>query len=90
MVDVAVVDAQGRVVPTAGNLVTFQVSGAAHIAGVGNGDPSSHEPDRADTRHAFGGLGLAAVQSGETPGGATLTATADGPTSATLALEAAP
>lgn len=38
-------DAQGRAVPTAGNLVNLTVSGG-RIIGVGNGDPSSHEADR--------------------------------------------
>jgi beta-galactosidase len=45
MVAVAIVDARGRVVPTASNLVTFDVSPNARILGVGNGDPASHEPD---------------------------------------------
>lgn len=48
--DVAVVtvdvrDAAGRVVPTANQRVTFAISGPGRIIGVGNGDPSSHEPD---------------------------------------------
>ena len=48
MVEVDVVDAQGRIVPTADNLVSFTMStGAGHVAGVGNGNPSSHEPDKA-------------------------------------------
>ena len=42
---VRVVDAQGRVVPTAGNNLHFDLSGPGKILGVGNGDPSSHEPD---------------------------------------------
>ncbi len=42
---VSVTDAQGRVVPTAGNPVHFAVAGAGTILGVGNGDPSCHEPD---------------------------------------------
>jgi beta-galactosidase len=42
---VAVEDAQGRVVPTAGNTVSFELSGPGKIIGVGNGDPSSHEAD---------------------------------------------
>ena len=42
---VAVTDAQGRVVPTADNLIHFAVSGPGKILGVGNGDPSCHEPD---------------------------------------------
>ena len=46
VVRVEAVDEQGRVVPTAGNLVSFEVAGPGRIIGVGNGDPSSHEPDR--------------------------------------------
>jgi beta-galactosidase len=32
-------------VPTAGNMVSFELSGPGRIRGVGDGDPSSHEPD---------------------------------------------
>jgi len=42
---VSVTDAQGRPVPTAGNKVRFTLNGAGKILGVGNGDPSCHEPD---------------------------------------------
>jgi beta-galactosidase len=42
---VAVTDAQGRIVPTAGNKINFDLGGAGKIIGVGNGDPSCHEPD---------------------------------------------
>ena len=42
---VSVTDAQGRVVPTAGNSIAFEVEGPGKIIGVGNGDPSCHEPD---------------------------------------------
>ena len=42
---VSVVDSQGRVVPTAGNKLTFELEGPGRIIGVGNGDPSCHEPD---------------------------------------------
>lgn len=38
-------DAQGRFVPTANLPVRFTVAGGT-LLGVGNGDPSSHEPDR--------------------------------------------
>jgi beta-galactosidase len=41
----AVTDSQGRVVPTATNLIHFQLTGPGKILGVGNGDPSCHEPD---------------------------------------------
>jgi beta-galactosidase len=42
---VSVTDAQGRIVPVAGNLIHFELSGPGKILGVGNGDPSCHEPD---------------------------------------------
>jgi beta-galactosidase len=45
VVSVAVVDAQGRIVPVAGNQINFALEGAGRILGVGNGDPSCHEPD---------------------------------------------
>jgi beta-galactosidase len=45
VITVAVTDEQGRVVPIADNLVNFEISGRGRIIGVGNGDPSSHEPD---------------------------------------------
>ena len=42
---VSATDAQGRVVPVATNLVRFELNGPGKILGVGNGDPSCHEPD---------------------------------------------
>jgi beta-galactosidase len=38
-------DAQGRFVPVATNMINFALEGAGKIIGVGNGDPSCHEPD---------------------------------------------
>lgn len=46
VITVMAVDAEGRVVPTADNEITFEVDGPGKIIGVGNGDPSSHEADR--------------------------------------------
>jgi beta-galactosidase len=43
---VAALDAQGRAVPVAQNKINFAIEGAGKIIGVGNGDPSCHEPDR--------------------------------------------
>jgi len=62
VVNVAIVDAQGRVVPVADDRVTFTLTGPAKLVGVGNGDPSSHEPDKADSRSVFNGLAQAIVQ----------------------------
>ncbi|MDP9050175.1 MAG: DUF4982 domain-containing protein [Acidobacteriota bacterium] len=63
VINVSIVDAQGRPVPTAGNKVVFALSGPANVIGVGNGDPSCHEPDKASERSAFNGLCMAIVQS---------------------------
>lgn len=41
----AILDDQGRVVPTAGSHLAFELEGPGKIIGVGNGDPSCHEPD---------------------------------------------
>jgi beta-galactosidase len=46
VITVAVTDTQGRPVPAAGNLVHFAINGPGKIIGVGNGDPSCHEPDQ--------------------------------------------
>ena len=88
MVEVDIVDAQGRIVPTADNLVTFSVTGAGHIAGVGNGDPTNHEPDKAVYRHAFNGKCLVIVGAEERAGSISLTAFASGLKSASLGMRA--
>ena len=77
MITVAAVDSQGRVVPTATNLVNFSISGGT-IIGVGNGNPSSHESDKASQRSVFNGLAQVIVQSDNQAGPITLTATASG------------
>jgi beta-galactosidase len=86
-VAVSVVDAQGRVVPTASNLVLFSVSGPAVIDGVGNGDPSCHEPDKATKRSAFNGYCMAVLRAGEKTGAVTLTARSKGLKPATILLK---
>ena len=77
-VEVSVLDKQGRLVSTADNLIQFRVSGPAQIAGVGNGDPSSHEPDKASRRRVFNGLCAVFVRAGEKPGRIALTAMSRG------------
>jgi beta-galactosidase len=86
VVTVEVIDAQGRVVPTAGNNITFTLTGPAKIIGVGNGDPSSHEPDKANTRSAFNGLAQAIVQTTFTGGTISLRAESSGLAPAVLTL----
>ena len=63
MVSAAIVDTQGNVVPSYSDIVTFRVvNGPGHILGVGNGDPSCHEPNKASWRSAYYGLARAIVQ----------------------------
>jgi beta-galactosidase len=46
VINISIIDKKGLEVPDAQNLVTFSLKGDAKIIGVGNGDPSSHEPDK--------------------------------------------
>ena len=89
-VTVQILDDKGRIVPDANSDVNFAITGSGHIAGMGNGDPSSHEPDRASKRHAFHGLCLVNVQSDDTPGAIELTATAPNLKPARLTFRAKP
>ncbi len=59
---VSALDDAGRPVPDAGNAVAFEVAGPGRIIGTGNGDPSSHEPDKAGARRLFNGLCQLIVQ----------------------------
>jgi beta-galactosidase len=90
VIAVEITDRQGRVVPTAGNKVSFAVSGSGKLIGVGNGDPTSHEPDKAFERRAFNGSCMAIVQASKTPGRIRVDATADGIAPMSLFIEAAP
>jgi beta-galactosidase len=45
VITIAVTDDQGRVVPLAYNMIDLNLTGPGQIIGVGNGSPSSHEPD---------------------------------------------
>jgi len=68
VIKVAIKDAKGRVTPTADNLVKFSIDGPGKIIGTGNGNPSSHEPDKASQRMAFNGYCLVLVQSSKQSG----------------------
>jgi beta-galactosidase len=72
--EVGIVDDQGRTVPTADNLVTFEVTGEARIIGVDNGSGSMTESFHGNERHAFNGCCLAIVQTTRSPGRIAITA----------------
>jgi beta-galactosidase len=89
MLSAAIVDAAGRVVPDAGNDVTFKVTGPGAIIGVGNGNPASPEADKADHRKAFNGLCAAILLARKTPGAIQIDAASPGLATGTLTLTAA-
>ncbi len=90
IIAVEIVDAQGRTVPVAHNEVDFVVSGSGRLIGVGNGDPTSHEPDKASARRAFNGLCMAIVQASKVPGPIRINATSTGLLPASLEIDATP
>lgn len=92
IITVSVRDEPGRIVPTASNLVHFEIQGPGKIIGVGNGDPSCHEPDQYPAqsgwqRSVFNGLAQIIVQSSKIPGEIILKATADGLAPATIYIQ---
>ncbi len=82
VINIAVFDQQGREVPDASNMIQFSISGPGKIIGVGNGDPSSHEPDKcADgmwQRSLFNGKCQVIVQSTKSSGTIHFEATSPG------------
>ena len=63
LVRASILDSAGNVVNTASNNVTFSISsGPGRIIGVGNGDPTCHEPNKATWRSAYHGLARVIVQ----------------------------
>ncbi len=90
MVAVEVVDAEGRTAPLAGNEIAFQVTGSGRLLGVGNGDPSSHEADKASRRRAFNGLCMAIVQASKQAGQIQVDATSPGLTGASIRIVCEP
>ncbi|MCC6460440.1 MAG: glycosyl hydrolase 53 family protein [Saprospiraceae bacterium] len=72
VINISIIDAEGRELPNANNLVQFFIEGDARIIGVGNGDPSCHEPDKcpdgAWQRSLFNGKCQLIIQAGTAPG----------------------
>jgi beta-galactosidase len=78
MLRAEVVDAKGRPVPDADQMLRFSVQGDGAIIGVGNGNPTSLEADVASERRAFHGLAQAILRVGDKPGPILATVSADG------------
>jgi beta-galactosidase len=87
-VNIEIVDQEGRVCPNADNLVKFKIEGTGVIAGVGNGNPVSHEYLKANERKAFHGLCLAVIQSKRERGTIRLSAESEGLQAAEVIIQA--
>jgi len=86
-VNVMAVDEDGLFVSSAQDMVNFKITGGAYIAGVGNGNQNSHEPDFAEYRHLFNGRCQAIIKSNEGTEKITITASADGLASDTVQID---
>jgi beta-galactosidase len=71
---VGVLDKEGRMLPTAHNMISFKVTGEGALIGVGNGDPNCQESDKDPKRSLFNGLAQVIVQSTRSPGTITVEA----------------
>src|SRR6218665_2602619 len=82
VINISVVDNEGREVPDADNMIRFRIDGPGRIIGVGNGDPSSHEADKCEDgmwqRSLFNGKCQVIVQGLKQPGMIKFEATAAG------------
>ena len=85
-VTVEILDAEGNLCPSADNLVHFEVTSGASIAGTDNGNPVSMERFKANRRKAFNGKCLVVLEALE-KGRTTLTATSEGITKSTVSIE---
>jgi beta-galactosidase len=91
VVNAAVNDKEGREIPDAQNLIHFSISGPAKIIGVGNGDPSDHEPDKCEEgkweRRLFNGRCQVIIQSEVEQGEMQIGAVSDGLQIKTVAMK---
>ncbi len=76
-VTATVVDANGVLIPTASDLITFSVAGPGVVAAVDSGDNRSHEPFQASQRRAYQGRCFAMIKA-RARGRITLNASASG------------
>jgi len=92
-VTVEALDKEGRPVPTANLPVEFEIGGPGAIIGVGNGDPTCHEPDKGTKRSLFNALAQVILQSQRGGSGSlVLRAKAEGlkPAETTIAVKTVP
>jgi beta-galactosidase len=86
-ITVFALDEADRRISAASDHVNFTISGPAKLIGVGNGDPTCHEPDKGSSRSLFHGLAQAIIQTTTAAGEVTITATAPNRQAARLVLK---
>jgi beta-galactosidase len=87
-VTVTVVDENGVLVPNAGDLISFKISGAGVIAAVDSANNNSHESFQATERKAYQGRCFAMVKATANKGRITLAASAPGLKSSSITINA--
>ncbi len=83
--NISAVDENGFTVPRADNLIKFTADGG-EIIGVGNGDPNSHEADKAEERRLFNGYCQVIVKQSDGAEKVTLNAFSEGLASASASV----
>ncbi|MDQ2798888.1 MAG: DUF4982 domain-containing protein, partial [Armatimonadota bacterium] len=87
---IEIVDSQGRVVPTASNVVRVAITGPATLLGTSNSAPNDHVPVQSPIRPVFNGVSIAVIRASDRSGRVTITAASPGIAPATLTLEEKP
>ena len=87
-VTVKILDKDGSLCPNATNLVNFEVSGAATLAAVGNGNAASTEFFNVNYRKAFSGMAMLYVRSNKEAGEIKIVANSKGLEPIEIALSA--
>ena len=87
-VSATVVDANGVLVPTANDLINFNITGPGRIAAVDSADNASHESFQATERRAYQGRCFALLKADASRGRITLVASAPGLSSGSITINA--
>lgn len=82
-----ITDSAGNLVPKAGNILKFSLSGPATIAGVGNADPVSLESYQRNERRTWRGKCLIVLRSGNNAGRVLLKVSSEGLPDSTIEIQ---
>ncbi len=86
LINIDIVDEKGNVVPDAGNLINFKVTGNGKLQGVDNGNQRDDNAFNLPYRKAFNGHAYAVIQAGGKPGEIQLSVQAEGLKPASLTI----